>query len=149
MKKNQEIKQKYHTALIENLKRDVVLHNLKSKKNEYRYSEFSAEFCAVALAKLRAFGTSQKDDSTFVLTAVRSLYQNNFGALKDKTYSGISRNKNKQALSPEKLSCLKNVYGKRMEYVRQDLPFMNNERKSNFAKHVKTAIESINKINNK
>lgn len=118
MKKCQETKQKYHAALIDNLKKDVVLLKLTNQEKEERFSDVNGQFPTGTLELLRTFGPSQKEDSSFVLSAVRGLYINRLPALKTKSYSGTSRkNVEKHALTPEKMNHLKNIFEQRINYV--------------------------------
>lgn len=143
--KYEEIKQKYQTALVENLKKDLVLDSLIQKAKEHRFSGFSEFFPSNTLIELNLIGPSEKDDSSFVSTTIRSLYSDNLALLETKTLSGKSKENNKEAMSPAKVVILKNIYDKRMEYLETDCLLTNKKRKKNFSKHVKTALESINK----
>lgn len=141
----QETKHKYQAALIDNLKKDLILHKLLNREAETNFNDFDDRFPAETLHTLRSFDNVEKCDSSFVLTAVRGLYIQNLAALKNKTYSGISKNNSKESISPEKIKCLKDIFDKRMEYIELENCVVNGERKKKFAKHVKNAIESINK----
>lgn len=141
-------KQKYNSALVENLKKDFILHNLTNQLIENRFDEFCDMFSIETVKLLRKIGPKPENDSSFVLTAVRGLYRNNLATLKNKSYSGISKNKTKEPLTPEKVTCLRSIYEKRIEYVENETNMYDvTERKTKFSKHVKTALESINKSN--
>lgn len=141
-------KQKYNAALVENLKKDFILYNLTNQHIDNRFEEFSVMFSIDTIKLLRKFRPKSESDSSFILAAVRGLYRDNLARLKNKSYSGISKNNVKQPLTPEKVTCLRSIYEKRMEYIEGEINMHDKaERKKKFAKHVKTALESINKSN--
>lgn len=141
-----ETKQKYQAALIDNLKKDLILHKLLNQQTGYNFHAFSGGFPTETLDKLSTYGTAEQYDSTFVLTAVRGMYSHNLSALKNKSYSGLSKTNSKESISPEKMKCLKNIFDKRLEYIESEDFIVSDERKKKFPKHVKNAIESINKV---
>lgn len=142
------LKQKYQHALIENLKKDIILHDLTNQRNRTKFENFNGVFPNETISSLRSLDSKKECDSSFVLTAVRGLYRENLERLKNKSYSGISKNKTKEALTPEKLKCLRSVYEERLNYIENDVDTSEiMERKGKFAKHVKTALETINSNN--
>lgn len=140
-----EAKHEYQAALIENLRKDLILHKLLNQEKEDNFDEFSDRLSANTLVELRSLSKAEKCDSTFILTAMRGLYNQNLSALKNKTYSGASKNNTKESISPENIKCLNDIFQKRLDNI-ADLG-INNERKKKFPKYVKNAIESINKAN--
>lgn len=134
-----DVKQKYHLALIENLRKDVTIENLLDKKKKSMFDNFHGDFPHDALESLRVIGNTEREDSTFVLTAVRGLYSD-LSTLKNKTYSGMSKNKSKDPMTPKKLEILKTIFEKRIDNIDCDSDI---KRKKLFSKHVKTAIETI------
>lgn len=142
------VKQKYQHALIENLKKDIILYNLTKQQSNQQFDEFNDVLSVETLQLLRSIGQTPECDSSFVLAAVRSLYGQNLPTLKNKSYSGISKDKKKEPFTPEKLNCLRSLYEKRFEYMEDNI-IMHTERKKKFAKHIKTALETINNKVNK
>lgn len=146
MCKNQSVKQQYNVALIENLKKDFVLYNLLHQNTEKSYEEFIGTFPVETIKRLQSIGQNQENDSSFILAAVRGLYSDNLTKLKNKSYSGPSKRNLKEGLTPEKVNHLKSIYEKRMEYMKPNSSMVAiEERKKKFSKHVKTAIQTINK----
>lgn len=125
---------------MENLKKDIILNDLQKTKKDEGFNDFHEKFSIGTLKLLQTFGPEQKEDSSFILAAVRGLYQNNLAALKTKSFSGNSLNNNKQALSPEKLKILNDLYERRLSALESG-----DKRKKLFSKHIKNAIASINK----
>lgn len=146
MQKCHSTKQKYHAALVENLKKDLILRNLTNQPNENRFEEFGDTFPIETIKLLRSFSSKPENDSSFVLVSVRSLYRNDLATLKNKSYSGHSKNNVKKPFTPEKLDRLKSIYEKRIEYEHDDGIHDSLDRKKKFPKHVKTALETINKV---
>lgn len=137
-------KHEYQAALIENLKKDLILHKLLNQEKENNFDEFSDRFPANTLDELRSLSMAEKCDSSFILAAMRGLYKQNLAALKNKTYSGVSKTNSKESISPEKMKCLNDIFQKRLELEDAGV---NDEREKKFPKYVKSAIESINKAN--
>lgn len=140
----QEKKQQYQDALIDNLKKDLILHKILNRETENNFDEFDDRFPTDTLNKLRSIDKTEKCDSSFILTALRGLYIHDLAALKNKTYSGISKTTSKEPITPKKMEYLKEIFEKRLGYIQEDC-VVNDERKKKFPKHVKNAIESINK----
>lgn len=134
--KYNELKKTYHSALVENLKRDVILEQLCEQNKTKSFDEFKNDFTGKALLDLQLIGTSEREDSTFILSAVRNLFQEKRASLKNSTYRSLS------STEPEKIDNIRKVYYARLESI-QSIP----RRYTKFPKHVKTAIESINKKN--
>lgn len=81
---------------------------------DYNFKEFSSE----QLAKLQSIGLTTREDSTFVLTVVRALYEERLEVLDKRTVSG--RNKNKEKMTPEKLSTIRKIFRQRLSKVTDD-----------------------------
>lgn len=144
IQQSMSIKQQYQRALIENLKKDIIIYDLTKKQNETKFEEFIGAFSTETISSLRSFDSKVDCDSSFVLAAVRGLYGDNLQRLKNKSYSGISRDRTKEPLTPEKLTCLRSLYEKRLHYIDNIDVHESALRKNKFAKHVKTALETIN-----
>lgn len=143
MSEYEKCKQKYQTALVDNLKRDLMLDNLTEQKKENRFNDFKKVFSLSSLTELKCMGPNEREDSSFVLTAVRNLYAENLAALQKKTLTGASKNDTTEAMSPKKVDILRNVYAKRMEYMEEDCLLDNKNRKKNCSKHINIALQTI------
>lgn len=139
-----EIKRELMIALSENLKKDFVIENLTDQAKNQRFDEYKDKFSSEAIQFIRNIGTTEKEDSTFVLMSMRGLYENNLSTLANKTYTGVSKCE-KNALTPTKSAFLKDIYNQRLKYIEEDGFIISATRRKKFAKHVKTAIESINR----
>lgn len=134
-----EAKDEYHKSLVANLKKDIILEDLKKKLNqlEQSYMGFKGTFSEGALSVLASFDTEIKKDTKFILTAVKDLYRNDLHRLKNKTYSG----RNKEKMTPKKMESLKSIFNERIKNQEDS-----DIRMKNFGKYVKIAIENINKM---
>lgn len=116
--------------------------DIKKKIRPNVFKEFKNEFSCDSMEKIRFVGFTQKDDSEFVLAVVRGLYEGKLDVLSKKSVTGRSKDGTKEAISPTKMSIVKNMFKKRIEMN----SFNSVERKKKIARHIKTAIENINKI---
>lgn len=142
----EDFKSQYSQLLIENLKKDVILESLNSKIKDIRYHEFSNDFSESDLEMIRLIGNDQRDDPSFVRAALRSLYVGNLAVLKHKSMSGKSKDNSKSAITPEKRKIIENLFNRRIQLVESE-EMVDTRRKKSVAKHIKTAIEYINKDN--
>lgn len=138
VKKIKEMKQKYHAALIENLKKDVIIGRLLDRK-EHCFDNFKAEFSFEALESLRKHGNSPSADSSFILTAIRDLYKGNINLLKNISFT--NRSKSKTQMSPQKRTVLQRIYDERMKYL-DEIGANVKERKNKLSLHIKIAIRN-------
>lgn len=139
-----ESKAKYGQMLIENLKNDVKLEELNEKLQNLRYKEFSGDFAQNTLDVIRSIGVAKHDDPPFVRAAVQSLYASDLTVLKNKSVSGRSKNKNKTQITPKKRIILEKLFNRRMEIIAAT-EVIDEKRKNALTKHIKAAIENINK----
>lgn len=138
---HERLNKEYYENLIAHLKKDVAIRQLKQKKNKHKnqFNDFRGVFSPSAIKELESMiGTSAKV-STFVLKALTNLYHDELPRLKQKTYSGRS----KEALTPEKSEILKKLLTKRIDLEEENVE-IGKQRKLRFGKHVKTGIENIN-----
>lgn len=135
--KIEKSKQKYHEALVLNLKKDLSIEQLK--KQLTLYDEFRGIFSDTAVEELRKMNDSQKKDSLFIYTALKDLYRNDLTRLKHITYSG----RTKEPMTPEKKKHLKDIFTERLKNS-----IDSTDRLAYLGKHVKTAIENTNKTQN-
>lgn len=133
-------KDQYQHFLIQNLKKDLTIEDLKSQLKNNPYQKFNNNFSVEGLQSLTKMDQSAKKDSKFILTAMKDIYRDNLKRLEGKTYSG----RKKEQITPKKLEVLRTVFNERLK----NLPNYE-ERNSNFRKCVKNAIENINKTHNK
>lgn len=132
---------KYHEALILNLKKDLEIRSLKKKLKDGQFNQFNEILPQETIKKLNAIDTAENKDSHFILNVIRGLYKDDLDKLKLKSYSG--RGTNKQPMSPDKVRAVDCLFSQRLQLLgEQEL-----ERKKNMGKHIKTAIENINKSN--
>lgn len=134
-----EMRLKYHAMLIENLKKDFEIQDLKAQlKEQTKYVEFENNFSPDAMETIRSCGDEEAMDSKFILTAVRDLYDGRLGDLQTKNVSGRSKDITKQPVTPEKMNILRGMFKERMTYSKKS-----DERKT-LNRIIKTAIQTIN-----
>lgn len=131
--------------MVENLKKDVELADMEKKIRPNMFLEFRNELSSDTMERLHIIGLEEKNDSSFVLASVRGLYHDRIDDLAKKTVTGRSKSKGtKEAISPSKMSIIKNMFERRLEMSGCALNTQN-ERKAKINLHVKKAIENINK----
>lgn len=133
----------YHSILILNLKKDLIIRELKSNAMDTRFGKFHDLFPAAVIEELKTVPDAPEKDSMFVLKAVKGLYGNDLSRLKNRTYSG----RKKEPLTPEKVDTLNKLYMKRIDHAEKNKANIA-IRKSHFGKLVKMAIETINRYKN-
>lgn len=127
--------------LVENVNKDLEIESLEKKNGSNRkYLGFEENFSPESLENLRLFDIGKKDDSKFILAAVRGLYSDDLKVLIKKTISGRSKSQPKEKISPKKMEILKQLFKSR---VGDDVA-----REMDLGKFVKSAIVSINKKQN-
>lgn len=136
-----EAKERYHECLIVNLKKDARLRQLEAPLE--KFVDFRNILSNEAIESLQSLNPAPVDDSTFILTALKVLYKDDLSRVKTKTYSG--RGHMKEKISPKKIEVLKKLFTERLECIQTNT----NGQNANFGKHVKTAIESINKMSSR
>lgn len=127
----------YHDALISNLKKDLKIRELEAKMHDSRYDEFDGIIPKETLKELKSIDDASTKDSNFVLNVVRGLYKNDLNHLRNKTLSG----RKKEALTPEKVDLINKICMKRLSGKDDNM-----ERQANISKHIKVAIQNINKL---
>lgn len=97
------------------------------------------EFCDVlspdVVKDIGSISNTSKKDAQFVTKVVTAMYANDMDNLKNKTASG---KRNGQAITPEKCGLIKKIYLKRLGNC-------DKMREAKFGKHLKNAIETINR----
>lgn len=124
----------YHQVLVSNLKKDLIIRKLKTQ-TENSFEEFVNELSRDTLNDLHSMDKSPEKDSSFILLLMRKLYQNQLHRLKNKTFSG----RKKEPVTPEKVQLIGRVFKKRLDGQESA-----DTRIKNIAKHIKSAIETIN-----
>lgn len=137
-----ELRRKYHDMLVENIKKDVEIDELEVKiREKSSYAEFTNKFSDESMKTLRSFETAEANDSKYVLAAVRGLYEDRLEVLKERNLSGRSKNRKKYPVTPVKLKILQDIFTER---IKNTTGFA--ERRQNLNALIKSAIETINKI---
>lgn len=131
-----EAKERYHEVLIINLKKDAVIYKLENSLQNSKFCKYVDFLGDKTIESLRLLSETQEKDSAFILNAMRGLYRENLSVLKKLTYSGRAKEKMPQ----DKIDILKNLFIERLDSQSNCI-----ERNANIGKHIKNAIESINK----
>lgn len=127
------------------MKKDVEIEDIQSKIQPNIYDEFKNDLSEESIERLRKIGFQEKDDSVFVLAIVRGLYHDRLGDLSKKSITGRSKGvERKEPISPAKMSVIDKMFEKRMK--RDGSSAKTSGRKNKVNKHIKTAIQNINKI---
>lgn len=129
----------YLEILVSNLKKDLKIKELREKLIANPFDEFVGILPSATVFQLNKVGGEAKNDSNFILKAMRGIYGEDLSRLENKTYSG----RRKEALTPEKRDMMKNLFDKRIDLHERDSENVS-VRKKCFAKHVKNAIATIN-----
>lgn len=111
------------------------------------FVKFSEKFRDSQLAQLRSIGPTIRDDSTFITTLMKFLYNGKFDTLMNKSVSGRGRTKaeKKEKITPEKNSLMTEMFSERINEVTTDINDRNNRIK-HFNKYIKDAIANINRF---
>lgn len=137
------LNKEYHEKLIANLKKDVVIRKLKQEINKCKnqFNDFRGVLSPSSMEVIESMISTSTKDSTFVLKAMKCLYHDDLPRLKQRTYSGRS----KTAVTPEKAEILKKLLIKKIDIEEKNAE-KSKHRISLFAKHVKSGIENINRL---
>lgn len=136
-------KQEYQTLLIENLQKDLIIRQIKTKIEEKKFSSFEDQLSKDCIVKLNLIGNSQKEDSTFVALAINELYRGNSEAIKHKVIKESARSKKsgKSEISPKKKKFLERLFAERISYFAN----VDETRENNLNKLIRNAIDNANK----
>lgn len=145
IKEIEDAKKQYLVLLVENLQKDVIIERLREGKP--RFEEFQHVFSPETLKLLLMLGNTAKEDSTFVLHAIRDLFKDNLDSLKNVSYTGRSKDESKTEMSQAVKNVLQNIFDERMLYLEEIEESKVKERKAKLVTHIKNAINSINKAN--
>lgn len=145
-KKIAEAKDRYHSNLTENLKKDIIIEKLEKELKDHRYSSFRNVFTATTIAELQSMEESQKKDTAFITIAVKGLYRNDLNRLMGKNSSGRTKKigSKKEPMSPEKIKLIEKLFDERLRSATD-----HTSRKNNLKRSIRTALETINKKQSK
>lgn len=135
------------TAASNEIEKDTQQEKLSTAENDpipMRFAEFSKYFTTNQLAELRSIGMSSREDSSFVMTAMKYIYADNLESLKSKSVTGRCNKKDqmKTKISPEKNTIIRNIFERRMSDIITD---DKKDREKKINKFMKDAITNITK----
>lgn len=85
------------------------------------FDEFSSDFTSSQLADLRQVGNAKREDSTFILIALKNLYEKNLETLETKSLTGRSKpGQRKEKMTPEKTAILAKIFQNRLQHATAD-----------------------------
>lgn len=136
-------KKEYQTLLVENLQKDLIIRQIRTKIEEKKFSSFEGLLSRECLEKLSSIGSSQREDSTFVAMAINELYSENPKVIKQKVIKQSVRSKKdgKSEISPEKKTILERLFAARMSYFAH----VDVTRANNLNKLIRNAIDNANR----
>lgn len=107
------------------------------------FQTFANDINPKDLSKLRSMSSNKREDSTFVLNAVRFLYNNDVGKLASLSLTGRSREmESKSKMTPEKKTKIETLFVERLSSFDLD-PAEMSARSSKFKVHIKNAFVTI------
>lgn len=115
LEKQKQLKNKYHELLVENIKKDIIINDLKEKIESEKINHYSGVLSSNCVQKLKIIDKSKKKDSTFIKCIINELYSKE--ELKKKTVHGKSKDSKKTPISPEKKKLLKKLLEERLQDV--------------------------------
>lgn len=128
-------KQKYQKLSIENLQKDLIIRQLKSKVEKTKFSSFENVLSKSCIKKLNSISDSKKEDSQFVTVVLSSLYNDDNETIKKLC---LKRAKNLIEISQEKKQILEDIYTERLKNKIEDIK----ERKKKLNKLIRNAIDN-------
>lgn len=144
-----KLKQEYQNSLVENLQKDCVIRKLKQKIKDKqssldsKYEKFKGTLTDTCLDDLKSIGNSHREDTRFISTALNNLYRENVDILKKKSLGGRSKDKEKTAISPEKIKTLEDIFAERISYI--PTAEVDDLRKINVHKLIRNALDSASR----
>lgn len=135
----------YGKKLIENLKKDILISELKktfsasSKAN--KFESFEQHLSESVLRQLKTFGDTSKEDSSFISCAVKDLYRDNVELIKKLSLSG--RIEGKTQISQENKAILEKLFAERLSYIPSSE--VDEVRRQNLNKLIRNVIDCANK----
>lgn len=138
--KLKETKEKYHTSLVENLKKDVEINYL-SEKVKNLTDELGIYFNSKFQDEMFSLSSSERDDSTFVLMAIRHLFRDKIGSLSNYSMSGRSKSGAKNIFPEEDALIVRKVFEKRMALLAEKgVNILDRQKPANINRLIKEAI---------
>lgn len=143
--KLKEIKLKYQNALVDNLRKDLIILELRNKIEPVKFSSYDGILTESVLSEMRLLDDSPKNDSLFMYLILNDIYGE---SLKDKNLSG----KNKQdiiggLIPPETKQLVKDLFLERIKSTPTTSEV--DERSGNLNKYIRNAIEKAQREFNK
>lgn len=148
--------------------KNAKLHSLKQQLHKQKQAETHSEvdelffgcendFSRDGLSALRSIGGTKTDDSKFVLTGMRFLYQGQIKRLENVSVTGASKKKgtqpdaskkSKEKMSPAKMNAVKSIYTQRLNALGLESKELK-ERAKRINVHINNAIHNLHPKNNK
>lgn len=131
--------EQYQKLLIENLKKDVLISELKKEIDDSKYIEFGAFFPSNTLKDLQLIDDVPENDSKFITMALKGVYNDKLVELSKKTLSGRH---NKQQITPEKKKIIDELFYTRLKHLPDEEI---KKRRSNLSKLIRNTIDHLKK----
>lgn len=119
------LEQKDHEIRLLKIQLNDQCHIEHGKKTEeLLFSSYKNDFTSAGLSTLRSMAGEQPEDSNFVLTGMRFLYQGQLHRLGSISLSGRSKNKSNdnvksnEKMSPKKVNAMKGVFTERLNAMK-------------------------------
>lgn len=120
-------------------------HEPASANESVLFDQFKDDFTLEQLNGLREIGSTIRDDSSFVATALKSLYADRLSCLKNKSLTGRGkRGEEKTGISPAKVTVMEKMFNERIYALTKDVQERKN-RKKRLNKLIKDALNNISK----
>lgn len=140
--KSNQLKQEYGKKLIENLKKDLIIRDLKENIKLNKFSSFKGVLSAECLSALKSVDESKGKDSVFICYALKDLYAENIDVLKHLTLSS-PKNSDKTQISSENKKVLEGLFAERLSYIRK----VDHNRINSLSKLIRNTVDNLNKTN--
>lgn len=112
------LKQEYQQLLVENLQKDLIIRQIKSKNIKEKFINYEKVLSKSCIEKLNVISSSARDDSQFVAAVLTDLYKGDIDQIKKLCLSG---HKNKCAditeISTENKGILESIFKQRLSYI--------------------------------
>lgn len=120
-----------------------------SVNNTNSFSAFEKDFNDVQLCTFRSVGPNIRDDSQFVNSVIKVLYDENLHILTKKSVTGRSKpGKTKEAVTPEKHAIVKSIFTERIHSVTEN-DSERASRKKQLNKLIRYVIHNITKTSDR
>lgn len=143
------IEKKNHTLnLLRSQLNECVEAENRSEAKEL-FEEYQNDFTRDGLRELRSIGGTKTDDSKFILTGMRFLYDKKLHRLASITVTGRGKKgkNNSEKMSPKKMVAIKGAYTERLKMLKlEEREF--DQRSTRINIHINNAIQNLNPKNN-